>query len=90
LLEPHVLFRYKEIAGTRYLRDIPRAAVGAEARRYRADPRFVRVLADYVAGMTDAFAVAEHARLLEMAAVPIPSVAQLHREQPRSNEETPG
>jgi len=82
LLEPHVLLRYKEIAGVRYLRDLPRAEVEGEiARRYRRDPRFVRVLADYLSGMTDPYAVAEHARLLEMGAVPIPSVEQLRREE---------
>jgi len=82
LLQPHVLFRYKAIAGTRYLRDVPRDAVAAEARSYASDPRYVRLLADHVAGMTDAYAVAEHARLLETAAIPIPSVEQLRREQP--------
>lgn len=82
LLEPHVLLRYKEIAGVRYLRDLPREAVGREVReRYRRDPRFVRLLADYLSGMTDAYAVAEHARLLEMGAIPIPSVEQLRREE---------
>ncbi len=81
LLEPHVLLRFKEAAGVRYLRDLPRSAVGAEGLRYASDPRFARVVADYVAGMTDAFAVTEHARLLEMGAIPIPSVEQLHRER---------
>ena len=81
LLEPHVLFRYKEIAGVGYLRDLPRERVEQEVRRrYREDPRFLRLLADYLAGMTDAYAVAEHARLLEMGAVPIPGVEQLRRE----------
>ncbi len=57
------------------------ARVDAEVERYRRDPRFVRVLADHVAAMTDAFALAEHARLLEMGAVPIPSAEQLRRER---------
>lgn len=82
LVEPHVLFRYKEIAGGRYLRDLSRDAVETEVqRRYRRDPRYVRLLADHVAGMTDAYALVEHARLLEMGAVPIPSVEQLRREE---------
>jgi dGTPase len=82
LLEPHVLLRYKETAGVRYLRDLPRDGVEREVQeRYRRDPRFVRLLADYVAGMTDAYAATEHARLLEMGAVPIPSVEQLRREE---------
>jgi dGTPase len=84
LLEDHVLLRYKEIAGVGYLRDLPRAAVEAElAARYRGDPRFVRLLCDYIAGMTDSFALAEHAKLLEMGAVPIPSAEQLRREEGR-------
>jgi dGTPase len=83
LLETHVLLRYKDLAGGRYLRDIAREDVAVELRnRYARDPRFVRVLADYVAGMTDTFAIAEHARLLEIGAVPIPSAEQLRREQP--------
>lgn len=82
LLEDHVLLRYREVAGVRYLRDLPRSAVLSEAGRgYRSDPRFVRVLADYLAGMTDGYALAEHARLMEMGAVPIPSAEQLRREE---------
>jgi dGTPase len=84
LLEDHVLLRYKEAAGVRYLRDLSRDAVDGEvAGRYRGDPRFARLLGDYLAGMTDAFALAEHARLLEMGAIPIPSAEQLRREEGR-------
>ena len=84
LLEPHVLLRFKEIAGVRYLRDLPRDDIEGEVqRRYRRDPRFVRLLADHLSGMTDAYALAEHARLLEMGAIPIPSVEQMRREEPR-------
>lgn len=82
LLEPHVLLRYKELARVRYLRDLPREAIEGEvAARYGRDPRFVRLLADYLAGMTDTFALAEHTRLLEMGAVPIPGAEQLRRER---------
>jgi len=82
LLEDHVLFRYKEIATLRYLRDLPGSAVEAEvARRYRPDPRFARLLADYLAGMTDAYAIAEHDKLMRMGAIPIPSAEQLRREE---------
>ena len=80
LLDDHVLFRMKELAGVRYFRDLPRASREQEARGYRADPRFTRLLADHLAAMTDAYALAEHARLLEMGAVPIPSLEQLRRE----------
>lgn len=81
LLDDHVLLRMKEAAGVRYFRDLPREAREREARAYRADPRFTRVLADHLAAMTDAYALAEHARLHGMGAVPIPSAEQLRREE---------
>jgi dGTPase len=80
LLDDHVLFRMKDLAGVRYLRDLPRKSREREARTYRSDPRFTRLLADHLAAMTDTYALAEHARLLEMGAVPIPSLEQLRRE----------
>jgi dGTPase len=80
LLDDHILFRMKELSGVRYLRDLPRDSREREARAYRSDPRFTRLLADHLAAMTDAYALAEHARLLEMGAVPIPSLEQLRRE----------
>ena len=40
-----------------------------------------RLLADHLASMTDAYALVEHARLLEMGAVPIPSAEQLRSER---------
>lgn len=82
LLEDHVLLRFKEASGRPFLRDVPRAARAEEvARHYRPDPRFVRAVADHVAAMTDSFAIAEHARLMDGGAVPIPSAEQLHREE---------
>jgi dGTP triphosphohydrolase len=82
MLDDHVLFRFKETAGVRYLRDLPRDAVEAEVTRtYRRDGRFVRILGDHVASMTEVYALAEHARLREMGAVPIPSAEQLRREE---------
>lgn len=84
LLEDHVLFRFRSLTGRPFLRDLPRdEAVEETAGHYRGDPRFARVLCDYLAGMTDAYAVMEHARLLEMGAIPIPSVEQLRREEDR-------
>jgi len=80
LLDDHVLFRMKDVAGVRYLRDLSRDEREREARTYRADPRFTRLLADHLAAMTDTYALAEHARLLAMGAVPIPSLEQLRRE----------
>lgn len=81
LLDDHVLFRMKETTGVRYFRDLPREAREREAMTYRSDPRFTRLLVDHLAAMTDAYALAEHARLLEMGAVPIPSLEQLRREE---------
>ena len=80
LLDDHVLLRMKEASGVRYWRDLPRASRDGEARTYRSDPRFTRLLADHLAAMTDAYALAEHGRLSEMGAVPIPSLEQLRRE----------
>ncbi len=81
LLDDYVLLRYKEVAGVRFLRDLRRGEIEQEvAQRYHPDPRFVRLLVDHLSAMTDAYALAEHARLLEMGAVPIPGVEQLKRE----------
>jgi dGTP triphosphohydrolase len=82
LLEPYVLLRYKDLTGVRYLRDLPRSRVDEEVEaRYRSDGRFVRLLADYISGMTDSYAIREHARLTEIGAIPIPSAEQLRRER---------
>lgn len=82
LLQDHVLLRHKELAGVRYLRDVAADALDAELEHsYRRNPRFVRLLGDHLAGMTDAFALAEHRWLLAMGAVPIPGAEQLRRER---------
>ena len=82
ILEDHVLLRFKEEGGVRYLRDLPRGKTEEEVRkRYRSSPVFARLLADYLAGMTDAFALERHGTLLKMGAVPIPSAEQLRREE---------
>ncbi len=82
LLDDHVLIRFKQISGAPYLRDVTRKNVeGIVRKHYRGDRRFVRLLADHLAAMTDTFAVAEHSRLTEIGAVPIPSAEQLRREQ---------
>jgi dGTPase len=80
LLDDHVLFRMRELTGVRYLRDLPHGMREREARAYQPDPRFTRLLADHLAAMTDGYALSEHARLLAMGAVPIPSLEQLRRE----------
>lgn len=82
LLDDHVLIRFKQISGAPYLRDVARENVERIVHEhYRGDSRFVRLLADHLAAMTDTFAVAEHSRLTEIGAVPIPSAEQLRREQ---------
>lgn len=82
LLDDHVLLRWREIGGRRYLRDVPAGEVAAEVGAYyRRDPRFVRLVADHLAAMTDPYALAEHARLMEMGAIPIPGREQLRREE---------
>ena len=83
LLDDHVLLRAKEQLGVRYWRDLPRKEREREARRYRLEPRMTRLLADHLSSMTDAYALAEHARLLAIGAVPMPSAEQLRREETR-------
>jgi dGTP triphosphohydrolase len=82
LLDDHVLIRFKQVSGAPYLRDVARENVEGVVRRYyRGDNRFVLLLADHLAAMTDTFAMAEHTRLAEIGALPIPSAEQLRREQ---------
>ena len=60
LLPDDVLRGYAAERGTRYLRDLPLSTVPAEVRRhYRRQPLYLRTIADYVAGMTDKFALEE-------------------------------
>jgi dGTPase len=90
LLEDHVLLRFKERVRVKFLRDLPRETVAAEvARRYRTSPDFVRLLADHLASMTDSYALAEHRRLMEMGAVPIPGAERLRGERNGSAEASP-
>jgi len=81
LLEDHVLLRYKEASGRPYLRDVARDRATRELGAMRRDPRFVQVVVDHLAAMTDAFALAEHARLHDMGAVPIPGAERLRDER---------
>ena len=65
LADDYVLLRFKEEAGGSYLRDVNPGDLEAEMdRRYRGNPRFARLVADHIAGMTDLFAVSEHERLV--------------------------
>ena len=81
LLDDHVLFRYRELSRKPYLRDLPRAKRPEAVAAYRADSRFIRIVADHLAAMTDAFALTEFDRLQQIGALPIPSAEQLRRER---------
>ena len=64
LLEDHVLIRFRELSGVRFLRDCRPTDVADEIRtHYRNNPIFVRLLADHLSGMTDTWALKEHERL---------------------------
>jgi dGTPase len=61
LLPDDVLLRYRDLSGVAYLRDIPLKRLEAEiAANYLKKPLFLRSIADYLAGMTDSFALAEY------------------------------
>jgi len=63
-LPTYVLLRFHEESGRPYLRDLPIAKAAAEvARHYHGDPRFVRIIVDHLAGMSDRYAVQEHEAL---------------------------
>ncbi len=58
LLPDYVLLRYRDLAGVRFLRDVPLKRIEAEiAAKYSRNPQFVRAIADHLAGMTDSYAV---------------------------------
>ena len=64
LLEDHVLIRFREETGVRFLRDCLPADMAREiADNYRGNPVFVRLLADHLAAMTDTWALQEYRRL---------------------------
>ncbi|MCP3978470.1 MAG: HD domain-containing protein [bacterium] len=87
LLEDHVLLRFRQTTGRRFLRDLQRRDIDDEVdRHYRGEPRFARLLADHLAAMTDAYAIATHERLMGIGAVPIPGAEQLRREAERRRE----
>ncbi len=64
LLEDHVLIRFRQRSGVRFLRDCPPGEAESEIRQhYWNNPVFVRLLADHLAAMTDTFARQESERL---------------------------
>jgi dGTPase len=59
-LPTYVLLRFHEDTGRAYLRDLPIKTIGQEvARHYHSEPRFVRLIVDHLAGMSDSYALAE-------------------------------
>ncbi len=61
LLPDDVLRRYRDLTGIPYLREVSLKKLDAEVERhYRNDPRFLRCIADHLAGMTDSYALAEY------------------------------
>ena len=63
-LSDYILHRFAEQEGLRYLRDVPLGGMDREIEsRYRTNPRFFRLVADYLAGMTDSFALREASAL---------------------------
>ncbi|MFH1176836.1 MAG: hypothetical protein V1750_05460, partial [Acidobacteriota bacterium] len=64
LLPTYALLRFHEISGRPYLRDVLISQIPAEvAQHYHSDARFVRLIADHLAGMSDRFALEEFASL---------------------------
>lgn len=59
-LPPYVLLRFAEISGRPYLRDLPHTQAREEvSRHYHPDHRFVRIVVDHLAGMSDRFAISQ-------------------------------
>ncbi len=63
-LPTYALLRFHEETGRSYLRDLPIKAIPEEvAQHYHSEPRFVRLVVDHLAGMSDSYAIAEHEAL---------------------------
>ena len=60
-LPTYVLLRVHEETGRPYLRDLPIKGIPGEvAKHYHTDPRFVRLIVDHLAGMSDRYAIDEY------------------------------
>ena len=71
-LPTYVLLRFHEVSGRPYLRDVPIPRIPAEVKEhYHADPRFVRLVVDHLAGMSDRFALEEYGALYYPRAAPV-------------------
>ena len=74
-LPTYVLLRFHEETGRPYLRDLAIKAIPTEiAEHYRADPRFVRLIVDHLAGMSDSYALQEYDALYRAGAPAPPRV----------------
>jgi len=67
-LPTYVLLRFHEETGRAYLRDLPIGSIPEEVRKhYHPEPRFVREIADHLAGMSDRYAIDEYEALYHPA-----------------------
>jgi len=65
-LPTYVLLRVHEETGRPYLRDLPIKQIPNEVgRRFQPDPRFVRIIVDHLAGMSDRYAIDEYKALYD-------------------------
>jgi len=63
-LDSYVLLRFKEMEGIAYLRDLPIKNLDAEIKRhYQKNLRFIRLVCDHIAGMSDQYALRECEKL---------------------------
>ncbi len=63
-LDSYQLLRFKELEGVRYLRDVPSEELDKEIKnRYQRNLRFIRLICDHIAGMSDWYALREYERL---------------------------
>jgi len=63
-LPTYALLRFHEETGRPYLRDLPIKGVAKEVKdHYHPEPRFVRLIVDHLAGMSDSYALEEHEAL---------------------------
>ena len=63
-LDSYLLLRFKELEGVPYLRDVPTEKLDKEIKiRYQRNLRFIRLICDHIAGMSDWYALREYERL---------------------------
>ncbi|NWG01096.1 MAG: dNTP triphosphohydrolase [Thermoanaerobaculaceae bacterium] len=63
-LPTYVLLRFHEETGRPYLRDLPIARTAEEVKTfYHGEARFVRLVVDHLAGMSDSYALSEYEAL---------------------------